>query len=324
MLIIYFLLIILIIYMVFKKKTKKQKFTVKYNKKNSSCKITNKKPSKKTIQRIKKCNDILVKKEKQCNCFIDKRKKKPVPLYEYLNDNSCSHKTFKQGCDKYRECRKYFGSFMSQYEPNYEPEQWKNPYIEGTHNCYAYFLDDKIPSLTKKCKKMCKKGKACKNNKECNDLKPQPGYLSIEKNHKCSKKLEEKLDVYTCPSIMERVMCDNMKGSKTLLKTTTFDERCPVDYYKGIAVVDSGQKRDMPKGHTYHFLRQDSSGRFSHKPGTLPVENVDAVNDPIYAPHLADKNYTKDDPSDEDGIHYDQNCRYFCIPRNYREKTKAI
>ena len=29
------------------------------------------------------------KKEKKCNCFMDKRKKKPVPLYEYLNDNSC-------------------------------------------------------------------------------------------------------------------------------------------------------------------------------------------------------------------------------------------
>ena len=95
-----------------------------------------------------------------------------------------------------------------------------------------------------------------------------------------------------------------------------FTLKCPPKYYKGALVVDPN--------HTYHFFRQDSSGRFSHKPGTLPVENVDSVNDPIYAPHLSDKNYTKDDPYDEDGIHYDQNCRYFCIPRNYREKTKAI
>ena len=67
MLIIYFLLIILVLYMVLKKKTKKQKFTVKYNKKNASCKVTNKNPPKKTIKRIKKCNNILVDKEKQCN-----------------------------------------------------------------------------------------------------------------------------------------------------------------------------------------------------------------------------------------------------------------
>ena len=129
--------------------------------------------------------------------------------------------------------------------------------------------------------------------------------------------------MYTCPSLVERVMCDNTKKGSKLLSLVDFTSKCPPDFYKGIVVVDSGQKRGMKRGHTYHFYRQDSNGRFSHKPGTLPVENVDAMEKAIYSPHLAHKNYMSN-PDNKDGINYDKNCSYFCIPRNYRESTKAI
>ena len=40
---------------------------------------------------------------------------------------------------------------MTGSEPDYEPEKWnENPYVKNSHNCYAYFLDDKLPHVKKK------------------------------------------------------------------------------------------------------------------------------------------------------------------------------
>ena len=36
---------------------------------------------------------------------------------------------------------------MTGTEPEYNPEHWSEPLIEKSHNCYAYFLDDKIPKV---------------------------------------------------------------------------------------------------------------------------------------------------------------------------------
>ena len=33
---------------------------------------------------------------------------------------------------------------MSNTEPNYNPDDWSDPLIEGSHNCYTYFLDDRV------------------------------------------------------------------------------------------------------------------------------------------------------------------------------------
>ena len=30
---------------------------------------------------------------------------------------------------------------MSGTEPNYDPNDWSEPLVEKSHNCYAYFLD---------------------------------------------------------------------------------------------------------------------------------------------------------------------------------------
>ena len=315
--------------MVVLKKTKKrkktrQKFTdlSKFNKDNTKCKITKKRNSKHVKKKINKCNKILLKKENDCNCFLDKKKLKPIRHVDYKKN--CK-KALNPKCKDYNECRDYFAQFMNGSEPDYTPEDWTDPHLEGTHNCYAYFLDDKISAITNKCKRICS-GDKCRDDDDCNNMKPQPGYYSIKKKHDCVDYLEENdaLEDYSCKSLVQKVMCDNSENDKNLIELSSFDEKCPNDYYKGIVVSDSGQKRDMPLGHTYHFYRQDSSGRFSHKPGTLPVENLDAYNDPIYVPHLSAKNYTEDDPKDPDGINYDQNCSYMCVPRNYKDKTNAI
>ena len=73
-------------------------------------------------------------------------------------------------------------------------------------------------------------------------------------------------------------------------------------------------------GNTYHFYRQDKNGRFSHKQGTLTVENKDASKKPIYVPHMSDMNYAKGDP---DGINYTDFCGYMCVPENKHIKTFA-
>ena len=281
----------------------------KFTEENSRYKIGNQK----NINKIKICNTVLVSKEDNCNCFNGK---KPRTQKEYENSPHCAEARNKSGCKTYKDCRKLFGTFMSMDEPEYMPEDWKDPLVEGSHNCYAYFLDDKIDEVKDKCKGM--------NKKNCGDLKPQPGHISIDNDHRCSKSLHDKLSLYTCPSLVERVMCDNEEGNNQLIKLTEFDKPCQKDFYKGVVVVDSGQHRKMKKGHTYHFYRQDSSGRWSHKPGTLPVEYIDASKKPIYVPHLADKNYNKKDPDNKDGIHYDKNCSYMCLPRNYKGSTKAI
>ena len=270
--------------------------------------------NKSNLSKIKTCNKVLVENEKKCNCFSNKKRPKRYNVYK--NGEECKTVRNKPQCKEYKQCRDLFGSFMSNSEPDYRPEDWKDPLIEGSHNCYAYFLDDQIDKVKNKCKDL--------KLKSCGDLKPQPGHIGVDNKHPCSSKVKDKLSLYTCPSMIERVMCDNMENKKNVIKLTDFDVPCSEDYYKGVVVVDSGQHRKMKKGHTYHFYRQDSSGRWSHKPGTLPVEYVDASKKPIYVPHLADKIYNRKDPDNKDGIHYDKNCSYMCLPRNYKKNTKAI
>ena len=61
----------------------------------------------------------------------------------------------------------------------------------------------------------------------------------------------------------------------------------------------------------FDFYRQNKDGTWSHKPGVLDVINQDASGQKIYFPHLADRNYRKDD---NDGINYTDFCSYLCVP----------
>ena len=108
---------------------------------------------------------------------------------------------------------------------------------------------------------------------------------------------------------MYKIMKDNPS-----IKPIKFNRKCPNKYYKAAIVID-------PE-HTYHFYRQDKNVRWSHKPGTLKVTNKDASGNPIYAPHLSDRNYNKE--LEKDGIDYTKFCNYFCVPKNSFKRTNAI
>jgi hypothetical protein len=215
-------------------------------------------------------------------------------------------------CAKHANCRSKLSEFLSGYEPNYDPNKWNDPYVEGSHNCYSYFLDKRVPAVKEKCRSICtkKNKKDCPNNdSDCTDLKPQPGDFSLVKKRGTTSNKER---VYKCPNMESKILADN----KVLLPVE-FNQKCPRNYYKGAMVVDPN--------HTFHFYRQDKDGLWSHKPGISPISRVDADKKPIYVPHFANRNYTKDkEEDDEDAIDYTDFCGYYCIPNsNYMDLNLA-
>ena len=284
-------------------------------------------PTKQNVKNIKRvdklteelvttCNKILLKREKDCQCYD----KNNIPVNNF---SECDKKNNSDNkCTAYNRCRRIFNNSLSGSEPSYNPEDWKDPLVVGTHNCYMYFLNDQKESLRKKCVNICKEkgknNKTCKTKKQesCSNLKPQPGnYAYLKGNFKGNRR------VYSCPAMVDKVLKDNYKkGTKkskiihwdNLTHHQQFIKKCPKNYYKGVLVVH-------PEN-TYHFYRQDKNGKYSHKQGTLDIEDVDASKDPIYVPHLADMNYSKGSSS---GINYTDFCGYMCVPENEHSATHA-
>lgn len=257
---------------------------------------------------VERCNKILVDNENNCNCFTDSSKEFPQ-----LNVKGCMMEKSKDpNCREYNSCKKMFMKAMSGSEPNYDPDSWSSPIIEGSHNCYTYFLNDQLPEVARKCRTLCKKKNNCKKKiSECSKLKPQPGHLASRRG---DKKLKNRK--FTCKDMTKKILADNYnkKLGKSVIHPVPFMVKCPKHHYKGAVVVDPNE--------TYHFYRQDSNVRWSHKQGTLRVENVDASGKPIYAPHLADMNYNKAGKSG--GINYSEFCNYMCVPNNNYLDTGAV
>jgi hypothetical protein len=276
-----------------------------------------------TEELVKTCNKILVKRDKECQCFNAGESTPAKDYFKCANKKNLDNNSKPTKCNAYHKCRKIFSNSLSGAEPTYDPNDWQDPLVVGTHNCYMYFLDDQKKSLKKKCFNICKNkdkknNKSCRTKKQnsCSNLKPQPGdYAHIQGNFKGNRR------VYSCPAMVDKVLKDNYeKGTKKsnilhwdhLTHHQQFIKKCPKDHYKGVLVVHPGN--------TYHFYRQDTDGRYSHKQGTLDIEDVDASNNPIYVPHLADKNYSK---GRDNGINYTDFCGYMCIPSNKHNKTHA-
>lgn len=267
---------------------------------------------------VKICNKILVEREDVCQCFDDAN-------HPSKNINECMKLNNTKKCKNYNKCKKIYTNFVSGSEPDYNPNEWADPLIEGSHNCYAYFLDDKIPRVKNKCLSICKQthsNSKCRSNRnaveKCGNLKPQPGNYADEKSIKNFQKNRH----YTCPHMIKKIMIDSykqkdnkrqLKNGSTIYGPVDFTEKCKPNYYKGGLTVDRGK--------TFHFYRQDSNGRYSHKQGTLEVGNSDASEKSIWAPHLSDRDYKKNKSK---GIKYNDWCGYFCIPRNYWLPTHAI
>ena len=169
-------------------------------------------------------------------------------------------------------------------EPAYEPNRWNlNRLLKETHNCFAYAFNayDK--------KQLAK----CKNKKKCDASFHQPGFASLYSKF---SNLEQK----SCTNMHNRIFGDNPRN----VSKTDFVSQCPADMSKIALIVDASDD--------YHFLRQDDTGYWSHKPGARKVTNIDAMGHKIWDPKLANYNYAKNGNSD---LNYDIFCSYLCVRR---------
>ena len=173
---------------------------------------------------------------------------------------------------------------MTGAEPAYDPELWNSrmEYRE-THNCFSYAMNAYDPKQIARCR----------GKEECNAPFHQPGSASGHGG------FEDKRPK-TCPNLFVRTRGDNPS-----IQPTTFTKQCPAGFSKIALIIDESDD--------YHYLRQDSNGYWSHKPGARSVTNVDAAGHPIWDPKLAHYNYTKDGTST---LNYDVWCSYMCVPRN--------
>jgi len=235
---------------------------------------------------------------KRCMC-IDYNSKNDFQTYNRCNKQALENSDF---CNKHQDCKSYLRNFLSGDEPEYQPEIWKDPYIEGSHNCYSYFLNRQVKAVREKCNEICEKKhkSSCPiKDSECTDLKPQPGDFELI-GRTGSDDTKER--IYKCPNMHKKILKDNPS-----LIPVSFNAKCPKNFYKGAYVVDPDN--------TYHFYRANKDGTWSHKPGISPISNVDSSKQPIYVPHFANRNYEENKDNDE-AINYTNFCGYYCIPTN--------
>ena len=174
----------------------------------------------------------------------------------------------------------------SGYEPIFDPGAWNNNnFIEDSHNCYAYALNDINDDLAK----LCEHG-------ECRYINPQPG-------HYCGMTKRVNYENTTCEKLDERAKCDNPH-----MLDSTFDSTCPEGYYKIGLTVNPGK--------TYHWYRQGKNGYWDHKDGGREANNIDASGNLIIDPQYANRDYTN-----QDGSNYTEWCKFYCIPSNEHDHT---
>ncbi len=171
---------------------------------------------------------------------------------------------------------------LSGWAPKFAPETWNTKTeVRETHNCFAYAMNVNDP------KQMAK----CRGVKLCNAPFHQPGSAAGYNRFMQSRPK-------TCPNMMARILGDNPN-----IQMTTFEAKCPPRTSKIALVVDESDD--------YHFLRQDNTGFWSHKPGARPVSNLDSGKHRIWDPALCDMDYTKPVGT----LNYDIFCGYMCVPR---------
>ena len=257
-------------------------------------------------------DNTITKNKNRCMCINYTMNGNKFSLKNNINGHRCNRKV-KPGtnfCSLHQNCKNFLRNYLSGYEPKYDTKLWGHPYIEGSHNCYAYFLDDIVPSTKEKCEEMClkKHKKGCpKKIGECRDLIPQPeDYHLLKRDGNLTKKIRK----YYCPTMEKKILSDNK-----MLKKIPFTKKCPKNYYKGAMVVDPD--------HTFHFYRQNPDGTWSHKPGTNPVTNLDQDKKKIFIPHFSNRDYS-DGVNDEDSINYTDFCGYYCIPSKKFSGTNSV
>lgn len=250
-------------------------------------------------------DDSTVNKDpKRCMCINYKS------MDDFKSYDRCINKVINDTdfCQLHQNCKSYLRQFLSGSEPEPDQTLWKDPLIEGSHNCYSYFLNRQVKAVKEKCSEICNKKynniDECIDDSGCGDLKPQPGDFNLIKRTGTDK---TKKRIYRCPEMQQKIINDNPS-----IFPVEFNKKCPSGYYKGAMTLEPDS--------TYHFYKQINDGMFFHKPGLNPVSKVDSKftgekGRPIYIPHFANRDYTAN-RDDDDGINYTSFCSYYCIPQN--------
>jgi len=205
------------------------------------------------------------------------------------NDIPCEKYAVKGSlfCKNHQKCTP---APVNGYEPKYIPNILNKSYAYlETNNCFSYALrGNKIdPELVAQCK----------SKTNCSVNFEQPGAASGKRG------AMRKEGLRTCPVV------------KTLTKSdlgpdfveSNFYKKCPEGFSKVALVVD--------KGTDYHWYRQNPDGTWSHKDGSNPVKNFDALKRKIFNPKQASRNYGDD-------LNYDDFCGFFCVNRTKKLPLK--
>jgi hypothetical protein len=263
------------------------------------------------INYIQDDDNTFTKEDNRCMCIDYEVNNNNTNMENNQDYRRCNNKVKKGSdfCTKHQDCQSILNnSNTNGSEIPYTPADWDHPYIQGTHNCYSYLLNDRQDSLKEKCDKICKKkyNNCPRKIKSCSNYKPQPGHHFFLMNNG-NLKNKNKNKKYTCPSMEKKIKQDNSS-----ILNSSFMKQCPNNYYKGAMVVDDNN--------TFHFYRMDKDGTWSHKPGTQKVSNKDASGKQIYIPHFADRDYSHK----PNKIKYNSFCNYYCIPNNNHITTNSI
>ena len=206
--------------------------------------------------------------------YSDKAKKENPHKEPYYADSCDLSRNYNETKIHIKNNSENTNSFLplSGSEPDYDPEKWNSNLLDRINHNCYAYVLDDFIKDRPK--------------------RPQPGHR--DKNINTFRKQD-----YTREEITRRAIYDNPS-----IYCSNADVPCKKGYYKGVLVID--------RYNNYHWLRQDSNGYWSHKPGQLAVTNKDADGNLIKDPRKANLTYDKD-RKDYNLIYTDVG-PFFCIP----------
>jgi len=144
------------------------------------------------------------KNPKRCMC-INYKSETDFSTYDRCPNQAIPNTDF---CQLHQNCKSYLQKFLSGDEPDPDIQLWKDPLIEGSHNCYSYFLNRQVKAVKEKCAEICSKKyktvEECINDSGCGDLKPQPGDFDLIKRTGSDKTKER---IYKRPTYLHTPFC---------------------------------------------------------------------------------------------------------------------
>ena len=138
-------------------------------------------------------------------------------------------------------------------EPAYNPGLWNGPNYVTNNNCYAYAVNNPVPTPTR-------------------SSKPQPGYKAWGVSPASA---DCNVAYITAASVAD--------GLTYLGATPSSTSSTPSADYVVALVIDPGVD--------YHWYRHNRDGTWSSKSGSEPANNVDASGKVIQDPRTANRNY---------------------------------